>query len=179
METRGKERRREWYTLVTEHPNRQNSHHATAILTSFNRNFKARNDANSLTMNFLASPEVVTAISISGKLSFNPMTDALTTPNGDSFRFLPPSGDTLPAAGFTPGNLEYMPKPNPVPEPETNVVIKDDSSRLQVLEPFGSPFVGKEKELKGMECLMRVRGKCTTDHISAAVSFFRLETTRY
>ncbi|QRW05620.1 aconitate hydratase [Ceratobasidium sp. AG-Ba] len=140
-----------------------------AILTSFNRNFKARNDANSLTMNFLASPEVVTAISISGKLSFNPMTDTLATPNGGTFRFSPPSGDTLPAEGFTPGNLAYTPKPNPEPQPETEVVIKEDSSRLQVLKPFGSPFAeGGEKELKGMECLMRVRGKCTTDHISAA-----------
>ncbi|KAG8692491.1 aconitate hydratase [Ceratobasidium sp. 395] len=140
-----------------------------AILTSFNRNFKARNDANSLTMNFLASPEVVTAISISGKLSFNPITDALTTPSGETFRFTPPTGDTLPAAGFTPGNLAYTPEPNPTPEPETKVVIKEDSSRLQVLKPFGKPFVdGEEKELKGMECLMRVRGKCTTDHISAA-----------
>ncbi|KAF8609352.1 aconitate hydratase [Ceratobasidium sp. AG-I] len=140
-----------------------------AILTSFNRNFKARNDANSLTMNFLASPEVVTAISISGKLSFNPITDTLTTPSGQPFRFSPPTGDTLPAAGFTPGNLEYQPKPNPVPEPETEIVIKPTSSRLQVLEPFGSPFAaGGEKELKGMKCLMRVRGKCTTDHISAA-----------
>ncbi|QRV91550.1 aconitate hydratase [Ceratobasidium sp. AG-Ba] len=139
------------------------------ILTSFNRNFKARNDANSLTMNFLASPEVVTAISISGKLSFNPMTDTLATPNGGTFRFSPPSGDTLPAEGFTPGNLAYTPKPNPEPQPETEVVIKEDSSRLQVLKPFGSPFAeGGEKELKGMECLMRVRGKCTTDHISAA-----------
>ncbi|KAG8698692.1 aconitate hydratase [Ceratobasidium sp. 394] len=120
-------------------------------------------------MNFLASPEVVTAISISGKLSFNPMTDALTTPNGETFRFSPPTGDTLPTAGFTPGNLAYTPQPNPMPEPETEVVIKEDSSRLQVLRPFESPFAqGGEKELKGMECLMRVRGKCTTDHISAA-----------
>ena len=145
-------------------------HYVLAILTSFNRNFKARNDANSLTMNFLASPEVVTAISISGKLSFNPITDTLTTPSGEAFRFSPPTGDTLPAAGFTPGNLEYQPKPNPAPEPETEIVIKPTSSRLQVLEPFGSPFAaGGEKELKGMKCLMRVRGKCTTDHISAAV----------
>lgn len=144
-----------------------------AILTSFNRNFKARNDANSLTMNFLASPEVVTAISISGKLSFNPITDTLTTPSGEPFRFSPPTGDTLPAAGFTPGNLVYQPKPNPVPEPETDVVIKPTSSRLQILEPFGSPFVGEEKELKGMKCLMRVRGKCTTDHISAAVGLLQ------
>ncbi|CAE6394976.1 unnamed protein product [Rhizoctonia solani] len=140
-----------------------------AILTSFNRNFKARNDANSLTMNFLASPEIVTAISISGKLSFNPMTDTIITPSGEEFKFSPPAGDTLPSAGFAPGDLAYTPKPNPKPQPETEVVIKETSSRLQVLKPFESPFAGQsEKELKDMVCLMRVRGKCTTDHISAA-----------
>ncbi|KAF8760730.1 Aconitate hydratase [Rhizoctonia solani] len=140
-----------------------------AILTSFNRNFKARNDANSLTMNFLASPEIVTAISISGKLSFNPMIDSITTPSGEQFKFSPPAGDTLPKAGFTPGDLAYTPKPNPEPLPETEVVVNETSSRLQVLKPFDSPFAGQsEKELKDMVCLMRVRGKCTTDHISAA-----------
>ncbi|CAE6513077.1 unnamed protein product, partial [Rhizoctonia solani] len=140
-----------------------------AILTSFNRNFKARNDANSLTMNFLASPEVVTAMSISGKLSFNPMTDSIMTPSGEEFKFSPPTGDTLPKAGFASGDLAYAPMPNPEPYPETEVAIKETSSRLQVLKPFESPFAGQsEKELKGMVCLMRVRGKCTTDHISAA-----------
>ncbi|KEP54590.1 aconitate hydratase [Rhizoctonia solani 123E] len=140
-----------------------------AILTSFNRNFKARNDANSLTMNFLASPEVVTAMSISGKLSFNPMTDSIMTPSGEEFKFSPPTGDTLPKAGFASGDLAYAPMPNPEPHPETEVAIKETSSRLQVLKPFESPFAGQsEKELKDMVCLMRVRGKCTTDHISAA-----------
>lgn len=125
-------------------------------------------------MNFLASPEVVTAISISGKLSFNPMTDAIITPNGEEFRFSPPRGDTLPKAGFAPGDLAYQPKPNPEPQPETEVAIKETSNRLQLLKPFDPPFAGQsEKELKDMVCLVRVRGKCTTDHISAAVcSFF-------
>ncbi|CEL58213.1 aconitate hydratase 1 [Rhizoctonia solani AG-1 IB] len=122
-----------------------------AILTSFNRNFKARNDANSLTMNFLASPEIVTAISISGKLSFNPMTDSIITPSGEEFKFSPPVGDTLPSAGFALGDLAYTPKPNPKSQPETEVVIKETSSRLQVLKPFESPFAGQsEKELKDM-----------------------------
>ncbi|ELU43233.1 aconitate hydratase [Rhizoctonia solani AG-1 IA] len=151
-----------------------------AILTSFNRNFKARNDANSLTMNFLASPEIVTAISISGKLSFNPMIDSITTPSGEQFKFSPPAGDTLPKAGFTPGDLAYTPKPNPEPLPETEVVINETSSRLQVLKPFDSPFAGQsEKELKDMVCLMRVRGKCTTDHISAAVRYLSLMTRAF
>ncbi|CCO27223.1 aconitate hydratase 1 [Rhizoctonia solani AG-1 IB] len=120
-------------------------------------------------MNFLASPEIVTAISISGKLSFNPMTDSIITPSGEEFKFSPPVGDTLPSAGFALGDLAYTPKPNPKSQPETEVVIKETSSRLQVLKPFESPFAGQsEKELKDMVCLMRVRGKCTTDHISAA-----------
>ena len=74
-----------------------------AILTSFNRNFKGRNDANSKTMNFLASPEIVTAMTFSGSLSFNPMTDSLVGQDGKSFMFEPPSGSMLPTEGFTPG----------------------------------------------------------------------------
>ncbi|KAL1952132.1 hypothetical protein VTO73DRAFT_1281 [Trametes versicolor] len=144
-----------------------------AILTSFNRNFKSRNDGNKLTMNFLASPTVVTAMAFSGKLSFNPMTDSLPLPSGGSFRFAPPRGQDLPAAGFTPGETGYYPAPTPEPQPETEVVIRPDSQRLELLAPFGSPFgpgSGNERglELPPLKVLMRVRGKCTTDHISAA-----------
>lgn len=126
-------------------------------------------------MNFLASPDVVTAMSFSGKLSFNPMTDSITTPSGESFKFSPPSGQELPAAGFTPGETSYYPAPTPEPVPETEVVIKKDSQRLEVLEPFSSHFApgsGNERglELPKLKVLMRVKGKCTTDHISAAVS---------
>lgn len=126
-------------------------------------------------MNFLASPDIVTAMSFSGKLSFNPMTDSITTPSGESFKFTPPSGQELPAAGFMAGDTSYYPTPTPEPVPETEVVIKEDSQRLEVLEPFGSHF-GEESgnarglELPALKVLMRVRGKCTTDHISAAVS---------
>ncbi|EPT04170.1 hypothetical protein FOMPIDRAFT_154300 [Fomitopsis schrenkii] len=143
-----------------------------AILTSFNRNFKSRNDGNRLTMNFLASPTVVTAMSFSGKLSFNPMTDTIPTPSGP-FKFTPPKGQDLPAAGFTPGNTDFYPKPTPAPQPEMEVVIRPDSQRLEVLEPFSSPFGEGSGNPRGLELpplkvLMRVRGKCTTDHISAA-----------
>lgn len=79
------------------------AHFSTAILTSFNRNFKGRNDANRQTMNFLASPDIVTAMAFSGKLSFNPMTDELIGADGKPFKFDPPSGDKLPSTGFTPG----------------------------------------------------------------------------
>ncbi|KAH9056982.1 aconitate hydratase [Lactarius vividus] len=142
---------------------------ANAILTSFNRNFKSRNDGNSLTMNFLASPTIVTAMAFSGKLSFNPMTDSLTLPSGELFKFKPPSGQDLPASGFALGDVSYHPRPMPDPQSETEVVIRKDSQRLEVLEPF-LPHVedGTIQELPKMKVLMRVRGKCTTDHISAA-----------
>ncbi|KAI0670073.1 aconitate hydratase [Trametes maxima] len=144
-----------------------------AILTSFNRNFKSRNDGNRLTMNFLASPTVVTAMAFSGRLSFNPMTDTIPLPSGGTFRFAPPRGQDLPAAGFTAGETRYYPAPTPEPQPETEVVIRADSQRLERLEPFGSHFTagsGNERglELPALKVLMRVRGKCTTDHISAA-----------
>ena len=144
-----------------------------AILTSFNRNFRSRNDGNVKTMNFLASPTVVTAISYAGKLSFNPMTDSLATPSGEPFKFQPPVGKDLPSAGFTPGDTTYYPKPTPEPEPETEVVIRSSSQRLEILQPFEShfgPHNSRGLELPPLKVLMRVRGKCTTDHISAAVS---------
>jgi len=142
---------------------------SNAILTSFNRNFKSRNDGNSLTMNFLASPTIVTAMAFSGKLSFNPMTDSLTLASGEPFKFNPPSGQDLPSSGFALGDISYQPPPMPYPQPETEVIIHKDSQRLEVLEPFPSHFKdGPILELPQMKVLMRVRGKCTTDHISAA-----------
>lgn len=144
-----------------------------AILTSFNRNFKSRNDGNRLTMNFLASPTIVTAMAFSGKLSFNPITDALMLPSGKTFQFSPPSGQDLPRAGFTAGDNTYYPELSPRPSPSVEVVLQPGSQRLEFLEPFPSHFgeaVGNQRglELPRLEVLLRVRGKCTTDHISAA-----------
>ncbi|KAG1801388.1 aconitate hydratase [Suillus plorans] len=139
-----------------------------AILTSFNRNFKSRNDGNRLTMNFLASPTIVTAMAFSGSLSFNPITDTLTLPSGKPFRFSPPAGQDLPTEGFTQGNTHYYPSPTPEPQPETEIIICADSQRLELLEPFPSHFGNRGLELPPLKVLMRVRGKCTTDHISAA-----------
>jgi homoaconitase len=134
-------------------------------------NFKARNDGNMKTMNFLASPTTVTAMAFSGKLSFNPMTDSIPLPSGKHFKFAPPSGAELPAAGFTPGLADFYPTPTPEPQPATEVVISPTSQRLELLVPFASHF-GPENprgmELPACKVLMRVRGKCTTDHISAA-----------
>ncbi|KAI9637169.1 aconitate hydratase [Dioszegia hungarica] len=143
-----------------------------AILTSFNRNFKARNDGNLRTMNFLASPEIVTAMAFSGSLNFNPVTDSIPTPSGP-FRFSPPTGDRLPPSGYTPGDLSYAPSPSPVPRGETEIAISPTSARLEVLEPFASNFKGGKGELPELTCLMRVRGKCTTDHISAAGAWLK------
>ncbi|KAG6868328.1 hypothetical protein C0993_004937 [Termitomyces sp. T159_Od127] len=123
-------------------------------------------------MNFLASPTIVTAMSFAGKLSFNPMTDYLTLPSGGAFKFTPPTSQDLPSAGFTAGDVSYYPQPNPQPQPDVQVVIKPDSQRLELLEPFPSHFSESNprgSELPPLTVLMRVRGKCTTDHISAAV----------
>jgi len=127
-------------------------------------------------MNFLASPTIVTAMAFSGKLSFNPLTDTLPCPSGGNFKFSPPSGQDLPSAGFTSGDISFYPKLTPEPQPDTDVVISDSSQRLQLLQPFPSHFgEGNPRglELPPLKVLMRVRGKCTTDHISAAVRFLR------
>lgn len=144
-------------------------------MTSFNRNFKSRNDGNSKTMNFLASPTIVTAMAFSGKLSFDPLKDSISLPSGKNFKFTPPSGQDLPSNGFTPGDRTYYPAPIPTPQPEVQIVIKQDSQRLEILQPFPSHFVKSNPrglELPSLKVLLRVRGKCTTDHISAAVCFF-------
>lgn len=146
-----------------------------AILTSFNRNFKGRNDSNKKTMNFLASPDIVTAMAFSGKLSFNPITDTLLDSEGKPFKFDPPTGVELPPAGFTEGNTSYLPTSNPQPEPETEIVIDPSSSRLELLQPFAPHWTAEQiadpsvkLEFETIRCLLRVRGKCTTDEISAA-----------
>jgi hypothetical protein len=130
------------------------------------------------TVNFLASPEIVTAMAISGDLNFNPLTDTLPTPSGEPFRFSPPSGDRLPPTGYTPGDLSYAPSPSPTPVPETEIAIAPTSTRLEILEPFESSFVGGKGELPEMTCLMRVRGTCTTDHISAAGAWLKVSAGR-
>lgn len=135
-----------------------------AIFSSYNRNFKGRNDGNPSTMNFLASPEIVTAMSYAGLTTFNPLTDTLTTPSGTPFQFSPPTGFDLPTGGFAQGNPEFAPTPG-VPNPSQPVVISPASDRLAVLDPF-EPFPAGE--LIGLRVLYKVKGQCTTDTISAA-----------
>ncbi|KAI5954187.1 ACO2 [Candida jiufengensis] len=135
-----------------------------AIFTSFNRNFKARNDGNRNTMNFLTSPDMVTAMIYSGDVNFNPITDSITLPGGENFKFNPPQGEDLPQQGFLKGRSEFYPESNPQPKPETSVNVSPESDRLQLLEPF-KPWSGEELSTN---VLLKVEGKCTTDHISAA-----------
>jgi aconitase A len=111
------------------------------------------------------------------------MTDTLPASDGTPFRFTPPTSTELPPTGFTPGNTEYLPTPSPKPDPSTPIKIDPKSSRLELLEPFDPHFSkaeidgGKELELKDLRCLIRVRGKCTTDEISAAGAWLKYKGT--
>lgn len=135
-----------------------------AILTSYNRNFRGRNDGNPDTMNFLASPEIVTAMAFAGSTTFNPMTDSLQTPDGKSFKFSPPHGLEGPSTPFESG-VESLGVLSQEPDPSVNVAISPTSERLAFLEPF--PAFPKS-DLSGLRVLVKVTGKCTTDTISAA-----------
>lgn len=132
-----------------------------SIIHSFNRNFSRRTDGNPNTHAFVASPELVTALSISGKLTFNPLTDSLVTADGRSVRLPEPEHAVLP------GNLSTR-SANGLMKPDknnTDVVISPGSDRLQMLAPFNE---WDGKDFIGLPLLMKVKGKCTTDHISMA-----------
>lgn len=134
-----------------------------SILTSYNRNFSGRNDSNPGTHSFVASPEIVIALSLAGKLTFNPMTDSLTNAKGESFKLRPPHGRELPDKGFDLGDSGYV---EPAKDGSSvTVAIDPASKRLQAISPF-TPWSGKD--LKGLKVLVKAEGKCTTDHISPA-----------
>lgn len=135
-----------------------------AILCSYNRNFPGRNDGNRKTMSFLASPELVTAMSYSGSTTFNPMTDAIPLASGEEFRFQPPKGTRLPGSGFSIGNPDFQPT-SASPDSSVQIVVDPESDRLAILEPF-EPYA--EGELTDLKVLYKVKGQCTTDTISAA-----------
>jgi aconitate hydratase len=133
------------------------------IIHSFNRNFSKRTDGNPNTYAFVASPEIVTAIVLSGKLTFNPLTDTLINSKGIAVKLAEPQGLNLPPDGF--GNVEkgYQ---KPVSDKNHNeIVIASDSSRLQLLSPFGK---WEGTDLFNLPLLIKAKGKCTTDHISMA-----------
>lgn len=139
-------------------PNRKNS-----IITSFNRNFARRNDGLASTHAFVASPEIVTAFAIAGDLTFNPLKDKIKNKNGEYVKLDEPSGFELPPKGFSVDDPGYMP---PAEDgSKLKVIVKPDSQRLQLLEPF-KPWEGVD--LKGLRLLIKAKGKCTTDHISMA-----------
>lgn len=130
------------------------------IITSFNRNFKGRNDANPDTLSFIGSPETVMALGLAGRLDFNPETDELDTPKG-KIKLRAPEAPEFPKDSFV-ADLEGYQKPQ-----GKNVEVKVDpkSNRLQLLEPF-KPWDGKD--LENLVVLAKAKGKCTTDHISPA-----------
>jgi len=133
------------------------------IVTSYNRNFTGRNDANPATHGFVTSPEMTVALTLAGTLDFDPRSQKLTGSDGSEFALESPYGDELPAQGFDPGEDTYQ---HP-PEDGSGVAVdvNPTSDRLQLLSPFSKWDGG---DLKGMRVLIKVKGKCTTDHISAA-----------
>ncbi|XP_068277372.1 aconitate hydratase, mitochondrial-like [Nyctibius grandis] len=138
------------------------------IVTSYNRNFTGRNDANPETHAFVTSPEIVTALSIAGTLKFNPEADFLTGADGKKFKLEAPDADELPKLEFDPGQdtYQYPPKDGS----GQHVDVSPSSQRLQLLEPFDK---WDGKDLEDMLILIKVKGKCTTDHISAAGPWLR------
>ncbi len=133
------------------------------IITSFNRNFAKRNDGNAATESFVASPEIVTALAIAGRLSFNPTTDKISLNDGSSFSFTSPSGSELPDMGFEDiGSDDFL---KAELRPDTQIVINPESERLQVLEPFSA---WDNNEMEELKILLKAKGKCTTDHVSPA-----------
>ena len=133
------------------------------IITSFNRNFAKRNDGNAATESFVASPEIVTALAIAGRLSFNPTTDKISLNDGSSFSFTSPSGSELPDMGFEDiGSDDFL---KAELRPDTQIVISPESDRLQVLEPFSA---WDKNEMEELKILLKAKGKCTTDHVSPA-----------
>lgn len=133
------------------------------IVTSYNRNFTSRNDGNPSTHAFVTSPELVTALAIAGRLDFNPVTDELTGAKGEKFKLESPRGDELPQRGFDPGEDTYQAPPKD--SSTVSVDVDPQSQRLQLLSPFPK---WDGKDLEDMVVLIKVKGKCTTDHISAA-----------
>jgi aconitate hydratase len=138
------------------------------IVHSFNRNFSKRADGNPNTHAFVTSPEMVAALAISGDLGFNPITDYLTTPNGEKVKLNPPHGDELPRKGFDVEDPGYQ---APAEDGSgINVIVSPDSQRLQLLENFPA---WDGTNVLGAKLLIKVKGKCTTDHISMAGPWLR------
>jgi aconitate hydratase len=141
-----------------------------SIVTSFNRNFPGRNDGQRSTLNFIGSPEMIIALALGGKLSFNPLTDDLTAADGTKFKLEPPTiAPEVPEEGFKiPDGIFIAP---PSDSTDVEVIIDPSSKRLQRLAPFekwhGNDFVE-------LPIMVKAKGKCTTDHISPAGAWLSL-----
>ncbi|MGC9151291.1 MAG: aconitate hydratase [Microbacter sp.] len=147
----------------TDHPEQRNS-----IVSSFNRNFAKRTDGNPNTFHFVASPSMVTALTLAGRLTFNPLTDTLPTAHGEWVQLHEPQGDELPSKGFKSvdkGCISALQK-----DDSMEIIIHPNSQRLQFLTPF-DPWDGND--LMHLHLLIKVSGKCTTDHISMAGEWLR------
>ncbi|CAD6499427.1 BgTH12-03543 [Blumeria graminis f. sp. triticale] len=134
-----------------------------SIISSYNRNFTGRNDANPATHSFVTSPELVVAMTVAGSLHFNPLTDKLMDKNGKEFLLSPPTGEGLPARGYDAGKETYQAPP--ASRDEVSVQVSPESDRLQILDPF-KPWNGKDA--LDIPILIKAQGKTTTDHISMA-----------
>lgn len=145
----------------TDDPTRKNS-----IVTSFNRNFAKRADGNPNTFAFVASPEIVLALTIAGDLCFNPLKDRLINHDGEKVKLSEPEGEELPAAGFAPGHAGYLAPTGA----QVGVEVDPQSQRLQLLTPFAA---WDGRDLLDMPLLIKTQGKCTTDHISMAGPWLR------
>jgi aconitate hydratase len=138
------------------------------IVSSFNRNFPGRNDGSAATLSFLTSPELVTALAFAGTLEFDPVHGTIPDAHGKPFRFTPPEAEELPRDGFARGEEGYEP---PAADPDSvRVIVRPDSDRLQLLEPF-KPW--DRKDFVDLPILVKTKGKTTTDHISPAGPWLR------
>lgn len=141
-----------------------------SIVTSYNRNFPRRNDGQPTTMNFIASPEITVALSLAGKLSFNPLTDSLTDSNGQPFKLEPPQqAPDVPEKGFDKGESKFHAPPDDGSDIELKV--SPDSQRLQLLKPWPK---WDGEDIENAPVLLKAKGKCTTDAISPAGPWLRL-----
>jgi aconitate hydratase len=141
----------------------------STIVTSYNRNFPGRNDGNAATMNFIASPEIVTAFALAGRLSFNPLTDSIAGADGNPFRLDPPSSaPEVPANGFDQGRAVYeAPPPNGT---QVKLAVNPGSERLQLMHPWPQ---WDGRDFLDLPVLIKAKGKTTTDQISPAGFWLR------
>ncbi len=147
----------------TDDPEKKNS-----IITSFNRNFAKRNDGNPNTHAFVASPEIVTAMTIAGDLTFNPLKDKLKNKEGEEVKLDEPEGIEMPVMGYFVEDNGYVAPAEDGSKVE--IKVRPDSKRLQILQPFDA---WDGENITGMKLLIKVAGKCTTDHISMAGPWLR------